>query len=69
MKRSSSWFGQALIAIILVAAGAILWRSSEHERRLAAAERDLVTLQYDDAAARPAQPGGRLAGLMPGATH
>jgi hypothetical protein len=65
--KSSSWFGQALIAIILVGAGAILWRSSEHERRLAAAERDLVTLKYGDAAAAAAQPGGRLAGLMPGA--
>lgn len=64
--KSSSWFGQALIAILLVAAGAILWRSSEHERRLAAAERDLVTLKYDDAASAAAQPGGRLAGLMPG---
>ena len=63
--KSSSWFGQALIAIILVAAGAILWRSSEYERRLAAAERDLVTLKYDDAAAGAAQPGGRLARLMP----
>jgi hypothetical protein len=65
--KSSSWFGQALIAIILVAAGAILWRSSEHERRLAVAERDLVTLKYDDAAAAAEQPGGRLAALMPGA--
>ena len=63
--KSSSWFGQAVIAIILVAAGAILWRSSEYERRLAAAERDLVTLKYDDAAAAAAQPGGRLAKLMP----
>lgn len=66
--KSSSWFGQALIAIILVAAGAILWRSSEHERRLAAAERDLVTLKYDDAAIAAGQPGGRLARLMPGAS-
>jgi len=66
--KSSSWFGQALIAIILVAAGAILWRSSEHERRVAAAERDLVTLKYDEAAVAAAQPGGRIAGLMPGAT-
>jgi hypothetical protein len=66
--KSSSWFGQALIAIVLLAAGAILWRSSEHERRLAAAERDLVTLKYDDAAIAAAQPGGRLAGLMPGST-
>ena len=66
--KSSTWFGQAVIAIILVAAGAILWRSSEHERRVAAAERDLVTLKYDAAAVAAAQPGGRLAGLMPGAT-
>ena len=63
--KSSSWLGQALIAILLVAAGAILWRSSEYERRLAAAERDLVTLKYEDAAAAAAQPGGRLASLMP----
>jgi hypothetical protein len=63
--KSSSWLGQALIAILLVAAGAILWRSSEYERRLAAAERDLVTLKYEDAAAAAAQPPGRLAGLMP----
>jgi hypothetical protein len=66
--KSSSWFAQALIVVILVAAGAILWRSSEHERRLAAAERDLVTLKYDDAAAAADQPGGRLAALMPGVT-
>jgi hypothetical protein len=63
--KSSAWLGQALIAILLVAAGAILWRSSEYERRLAAAERDLVTLKYDDAAAAAAQGGGRLANLMP----
>jgi hypothetical protein len=65
--RSSTWFAQAIIALLLVAAGAILWRSSEMERRLAAAERDLVTLRYADAASAAAQPGGRLAGLMPGA--
>lgn len=63
--KSSSLFGQALIAILLVAAGAILWRSSEHERRLAAAERDLVTLKYGDALQAAAQPGGRIANLMP----
>ena len=63
--KSSTWFGHAIIAILLVAAGAILWRSSEYERRLAAAERDLVTLKYEDAAAAAAQPGGRLANLMP----
>ena len=66
--KSSSWLVQAVIAVLLVAAGAILWRASEYERRVAAAERDLVTLKYDDAAAAAAQPGGRLAGLMPLAT-
>jgi hypothetical protein len=65
--RSSSWFAQAIIALLLVGAGAILWRSSELERRLAAAERDLVRLRYEEAAAGAAVPGGRLAALMPGA--
>jgi hypothetical protein len=63
--KSSSVFAQAIIIVVLVGAGAILWRSSEQERRIAAAERDLVTLKYDDAASAAAQPGGRLAGLMP----
>lgn len=63
--RSSSWFGQALIVVVLVAAGAILWRTSESEHRLAAAERDLVTLRYEDAAAL-AQGPGRIARLLPG---
>ena len=65
--RSSTWFAQAIIALLLLAAGAILWRSSEAERRLAAAERDLVMLRYDDAATGAQQPGGRIASLMPGA--
>lgn len=65
--RSSTWFAQAVIALLLLAAGAILWRSSEMERRLAAAERDLAMLRYADAAEAAAQPGGRLAALMPGA--
>jgi len=63
--RSSSWFGQALVAVVLVAGGAILWRTSEAEHRLAAAERDLVTLRYDTAAAQ-AQGPGRIASLLPG---
>ena len=62
--RSSSWFGQALIAVVLVAGGAILWRTSEAEHRLAAAERDLVTLRYEEAAV--AQGPGRIASLLPG---
>ena len=65
--RSSTWFAQAIIALLLLAAGAILWRSSEMERRLAAAERDLVMLRYSDAATGAQQPGGRIASLMPGA--
>lgn len=65
--RSSTWFAQAIIALLLVAAGAILWRSSEMERRLAAAERDLAMLRYEQAATEAKQPGGRLAALMPGA--
>jgi len=63
--RSSSWFGQLLVVVVLVAAGAILWRTSESERRLAAAERDLVTLRYESAAAE-AQGPGRIARLLPG---
>jgi hypothetical protein len=63
--KSSSWFAQLIIVILLIAAGAVLWRSSEHERRLAAAERDLLTLKYADAAEAARQPGGRLANLMP----
>ncbi|MDP2390413.1 MAG: hypothetical protein Q8N52_08825 [Acidobacteriota bacterium] len=63
--RSSSWFGQALIVIVLVAAGAILWRTAESEQRLAAAERDLVTLRYQEAADL-AQGPGRIARLLPG---
>jgi hypothetical protein len=66
--KSSSWFAQLIIVILLVAAGAVLWRASEYERRLAAAERDLVTLKYADAEAAAAQPGGRLADLMPWST-
>lgn len=63
--RSSSWFGQALIAAVLVAGGAVLWRTSEAEHRLAAAERDLVTLRYEEANAQ-AQGPGRIASLLPG---
>jgi hypothetical protein len=63
--KSSSWFAQLIIVVVLLASGAVLWRASEHERRLAAAERDLVTLKYADAEEAAAQPGGRLADLMP----
>lgn len=62
----SSWFGQVAVALVLVAGGAILWRASEFEQRIAAAERDLVTLRYDSAAAAAGAAPGRLAALMPG---
>ena len=58
--RSSTWFAQAVIALLLLAAGAILWRSSEMERRLAAAERDLVMLRYADAARPRRSPAAGL---------
>ena len=65
--RSSTWFAQAIIALLLVAAGAILWRSSEigaASRRRRARPRDAAIRRRGDAAH---QPGGRLAALMPGA--
>lgn len=64
--RSTSWFGQGLAAVLLLAAGAILWRAGELEERIAAAERELVTLRYDSAAATAAEAPSRLAALLPG---
>ena len=61
-----SWFGQVLIAVALLAVGAILWRAGELEHRVAAAERDLVMLHYEEAGRAAAQSPGRLANLMPG---
>lgn len=61
-----SWVGQAVIAVVLAAAGLILWRASELEHRVAAAERELVTLRYDKAAEIAAEPVSRIARLMPG---
>jgi hypothetical protein len=66
--RSSSWFGQILIVGVLLVAGAVMWRTSETEQRLAAAERELVTLRYDNAADQ-AQGPGRLAKLVPGSAR
>ena len=64
--RSTSWFGQGLVAVLLLAGGAILWRAGQLEQRIAAAERDLVTLHYDSAAATAAEGTSRLAALLPG---
>lgn len=66
--RSSSWFGQILVVGVLLVAGAIMWRTSETEQRLAAAERELVTLRYENAA-DTAQGPGRLAKLVPGSAR
>ena len=62
----SSLFGQVVVALLLVAGGAILWRSAEFEQRVAAAERELATLHYESAKAEAAAGPGRLAALMPG---
>jgi hypothetical protein len=45
-----------------------MWRTSETEQRLAAAERELVTLRYENAADQ-AQGPGRLAKLVPGSAR
>lgn len=62
--RSS--FGQALVAVVLVGAGLVLWRGGELEQRIAAAERELVTLRYQEAGAIAAEPSSALARLLPG---
>jgi hypothetical protein len=49
-----------MAAILLLAAGAALWGAGSRERRLADAERALVTLRYEEATAafdRVGQPG------------
>jgi hypothetical protein len=61
-----SWVGQVVVAVVLAAAGLILWRAGELEHRVAAAERELVTLRYDKAGEIAAEPVSRIARLMPG---
>src|SRR5262245_1458183 len=61
-----SWVGQLVVAVVLTVAGLILWRAAELEHRVAAAERELVTLRYDKAGEIAAEPVSRLARLMPG---
>ena len=62
----SSLFGQAVLMLLLLAGGVVLWRASGYELRVAAAERGLVTLHYDTAASIAAEPSSRIARLMPG---
>jgi hypothetical protein len=59
--------GYLLVAAMLVVAGVLLLRAGELERRIAAAERELVTLHYADAGTRATEPPPRWASLLPGA--
>ena len=43
--------GYLIVAAALAIAAAVLWSGSDLERRVAAAERDLVTLRYQEAGA------------------
>ncbi len=58
--------GYILVAVLLVGAGVILLRGSELESRLAAAERDLVTLRYEEARERSAEAPPSWAAAWPG---
>ena len=62
--RSS--IGQILIAAVLAAAGLVVSRSSELEHRVAAAERDLVTLRYEEAGTRAAEAPPAFSSWLPG---
>ena len=61
-----SWFGQTVVAAILAVGGLVLWQAGDFEHRVAAAERELVTLRYDSAGEMASQPVSRLARLLPG---
>ena len=58
--------GYVLVAALLAGAGLLLMRGSELEARLAAAERDLVTLRYAEAGERSAEPPPSWAAVWPG---
>lgn len=60
--------GYLVVAALLAAGGTILWRGAELERRVAAAERDLVTLRYQDAGARAVEPPPAWSSYLPGAS-
>jgi hypothetical protein len=59
--------GYLIVAAALAAAGAVLWSGAALERRVAAAERDLVTLRYQDAGARAMEPPPAWSSYLPGA--
>ncbi len=62
--------GQIAIVILLLVAGAVLWAMGAAEQRLAAAERTLVTLRYEQAAdeLRTAAARNALERVIAGAT-
>ncbi|MGE0461540.1 MAG: hypothetical protein AB7Q16_09245 [Vicinamibacterales bacterium] len=59
--------GYLVVAAVLAGAGLLAWRGSELERRVAAAERDLVTLRYQEAGARAVEPPPAWSAWLPGA--
>ncbi|MDH4062764.1 MAG: hypothetical protein OEW19_00080 [Acidobacteriota bacterium] len=59
--------GYLVVAAALAGAGVVLWRGSDLERRVAAAERDLVTLRYQEAGARAVEPPPAWSSYLPGA--
>jgi hypothetical protein len=59
--------GYLIVAVALVAGGLVLRSGSSLERRVAAAERDLVTLRYQEAGARAVEPPPAWSSYLPGA--
>jgi hypothetical protein len=59
--------GYLMVAAVMAGAGLVLWRGSDLERRVAAAERDLVTLRYQEAGAQAVEPPPAWSSYLPGA--
>ena len=60
--------GYVIVAVVLAGAGLVLKNGSALERRVAAAERDLVTLRYQEAGARAVELPPAWSGYLPGAS-
>ncbi len=58
--------GSVVVAAVLVVAGLVMWQGSDLEQRVAAAERDLVTLRYQDAGAQAMEAPPAWAAYLPG---
>lgn len=61
--------GYLIVAAVLAGAGVVLRSGSSLERRVAAAERDLVTLRYQEAGAQAMEPPPAWSGYLPGASR